>query len=651
LILPKNYFYTPHRKSRKLKGDSYGGNGKLIALEGDYNILATQLRLLPPSKKFLIIPSIFETSTDKHEFDARSYVRQVHIAFAERTERARSFLQSSTSEHPRLAFMNGGSVSARSTCIARICEYVTDGHVREAENVFNKMVKYGVAGLMKDASENDMQPEKDGTNRDGKRVEKKESPSLKAMKAADSPERDTVIIQLDVIEGLVDLPSQTPAKVGKQCPEGTLVHRQEIFTTEHSDEIIRTEVTIPRQRGTLLGKRGTFGLQYEIAEHDSYADISSPGEDSLISVPPTPAVIFGEVCLVDMGSTPPKTVKRAQSVDRFYPSNSEFLEPHSSPRPLKHTTSAYHLRMRPTNPEGMLQPGHGGFPTLPRTTFVKASETTIRKSLTSGGSLASSSFVDISAPRVFVDRGTDVEDATEDAVRMGDTVAVNDASLESEPFLPVFPVVEDFILHLHDGRTNEILESVIRSSKDGSDPAIPSSNYSSPLSEGFGSSITLELASSLQHSSILRPTSHFTEEVGEMSHGRRHEFDPYALHGDYPPDVKQQWPQDRHSSANNAASTNTPPTPTMTPPPTNGIADKSVEFSPVNTGNAINVQILSDNCLAPIFQLESIANIVTRFALRQIDSGDLFSKTTKAQTMETREGMLIRYLPWVVKKA
>lgn len=93
-------------------------NGRLIALEGDTEMLATQLRLLPQSEKFLVIPSMNEVFPANKNFDPRSYVRAVHLAFEDRIERAQTFLSSGTSAHPRLVFMNGGSASARSMCIS-----------------------------------------------------------------------------------------------------------------------------------------------------------------------------------------------------------------------------------------------------------------------------------------------------------------------------------------------------------------------------------------------------------------------------------------------------------------------------------------------------------------------------------------------------
>ena len=127
-------------------------SGKLIALEGDADTIATQLRLLPPSQKILVLPSVLEKLSedcDEKTFNAQTFVREVHTAFTDRTESARTFLQLSTSTQPRLVFMNGGSVAARTACISRICENVTNGDIVQAEAIYNEIVKDGVSGLMK----------------------------------------------------------------------------------------------------------------------------------------------------------------------------------------------------------------------------------------------------------------------------------------------------------------------------------------------------------------------------------------------------------------------------------------------------------------------------------------------------------------------
>ena len=565
-------------------------HGKLIALEGDEDMLATQLRLLPPSEKFLVIPSMSEDFSYQGVFNPQSYVHAVHLAFEERAERARTFLKTGTSAHPRLVFMNGGSVSARGRCISRICQH-TDGDVSMAENVFNEVVKNGVLGLTKDASNHNGQMDEGATDSEVEGVQEVESPCQKFMKAAESLKLGSTSKKFEIIEDLGSSPSH--AMGATQSAEDMPGTRQDNFTTEHLDEIRRTVLEVPVR--DILQKRGAFGSQYQDTEYDPFVDIASPGDGAFVSGgPPTPAVVYGEACLVDIASTSPKGPQRAQSVDRFYPSNSRFLEPPLSPGPLKHTTSAYHLRKRPGTSEGRFQSFHDGFMKLPRTTFVKASETTIRKSPTSAGSLNSSS-TSLQGPRIFTDRGTDARDAVENPRK-------TEEAGETKPFTPVFPVLEDFILQLFDGQPDEILESVIRTAKDGTYPAIPPalegpdlsiydmdsrSAPSSPFLEEYDSPTSPVSAVSLQHYSILRPPSHLLGSTDMIDDAKEADFDPYASHDDYPPDIKRRWPQDRQSRADND---DAPPTSNLTPPPSHSNAEKFFDFSPVNAGNSINVQ-------------------------------------------------------------
>ncbi|KAE9372141.1 hypothetical protein N431DRAFT_375098 [Stipitochalara longipes BDJ] len=549
--------------------------GKLIALEGDEEILATQLRLLPPSEKFLVIPSITENFPDKGGFNPQSYVHAVHLAFEERAERARAFLRTGTSAHPRLVFMNGGSVSARSRCISRICQH-TGGNMSAAENVFNEAVKNGVLALMKDVIDHNGQTESKAINHETEKMKEVESPRQKFMKAAECLKLGTANKQLTE-----DLGSSPAHAMGvTQSAEDIPAPRQDHFTTEHGDKIRRTVLEVPPR--DVLQKRGTFGSQYEDTEYDPFADIASPGEASFLSGgPPTPAVVYGEACLVDMASASPTAPRRAQSVDRFYPSNSRFLEPPLSPGILKHTTSAYHLRKRPGTSEGMSQSFHDSFTKLPRTTFVKASETTIRKSPTSVGSLNSSS-ASLQGPRIFIDRGTDAGDAMENVRKTEDT-------WEIKPLIPVFPVREDFILQLFDGQPHDILESVIRTAKDGTYPAIPLAlgTPPSPFSEDYDSPASPMSAASLQHRSILRPPSHLLEATDKVDYAKEPGFDLYASHDDYPPDIKRRCPQDKQLKVVNG---DAPPTPTLTSSPMQNNAEKLFNFSPVKARNAINVQ-------------------------------------------------------------
>jgi hypothetical protein len=267
-------------------------HGKLIALEGDEEVLATQLRLLPPSEKFLVIPSISENFSDKHDIDPRTYVREVHLTFEDRTETARAFLRAGTSAHPRLVFMNGGSVRARRMCISKICQH-TNGDVGAAENIFNQIVQYGVGGLMKDTS--GPQPEKAAINGEAEQGKEAGSPRAKIMIAAEPPKRRAT--KLDDTGGSGSSPAHAMKTI--QSEEDVPMPTQDIFNTKHGDQIRLTLSEIPQCDA--LQKHRTSGLQYENTEYDPYADIASSGDGSYMSGgPPTPAVVYGEACLVSL---------------------------------------------------------------------------------------------------------------------------------------------------------------------------------------------------------------------------------------------------------------------------------------------------------------------------------------------------------------
>lgn len=151
---------------------------------------------------------------------------------------------------------------------------------------------------------------------------------------------------------------------------------------------------------------------------------------------------------------------------------------------------------------------------------MKAYETTIRKSPSCAGSLNSSSTsLPVSAARLFVDRGTDAR-KMEDAAQMGN------ASWGSENFITVFPVVEDFILQLFTFKPDEILEFVMRTSKDGSYPAIPHSNPALPLSEQNDSPGSPMAVVDLQHRSMLGLSSDLRER-DRIGCTREPEYDHY----------------------------------------------------------------------------------------------------------------------------
>jgi hypothetical protein len=602
--------------------------GKLIALEGDADIISTQLRLLPPSQKILILPSLIDSITrdvDKHSFNPRAFIREVHTALTHRTASARSFLrQSSSNNHPRLVFMNGGSVSARTACITRICENVTNGDIEEAETIFHEIAKDGVAGLMRhdelvieqagmeseaedETPRTEIAPDLEGSDED---------PTVKAMKAAESLDRETAALQEDSIEGEETEAAQSVVDAEEDRKEGpdeghskVLQKTNALFTSPFGNEIVRTVVTMPTtveappQRRTTLAPLPSTNItpvtattnftaapSHHLKDEEDYenkdendGDMLSPGYESMVSVPNTPGVVYGEACIVDVQALSPKSkerqLRKVKSVDVIHPSLSR--KPSLIPRTLNYSKSEHQLRDRATTSgiTGPPSPTPGIFK-LSRTTFIRASQTTIKKSPTLRDAERSRSPSTMAEVRVFVDRGTDASEYPSFISKPGliEIETMESKAIAAEPFEPLFAVVEDMVIHFANDTPNKIFESVIRSYKNGSYPAVPSSEEANA---DYPSSPT----------SLARPTSHHTAETDDEGFHRRNEFDPYSSDNNYPPNIKQWPPRDRLQPNDSKAQTLEPPTPTMTPPPpSNSIAEKFCTFSPAGSNGVIGLQ-------------------------------------------------------------
>ena len=596
--------------------------GKLVALEGDIDTVATQLRLLPSSQKILVLPSLLDglpQEANPQQFDPRTLIQDVYKAFAERTEQARAFLLSSTDTQPRLVFMNGGSVSARWTCITKICENMTNGDVRVAELIFNEIIKDGVAGLMKqdepaveaadeelDTNDEDVAEEdlREAHEIKDEAPERTEEPSVKAMKVADCLDSKTAELQENVLH---EKPVGTDEGPSSGCPEAesevTNV-KDDSSTSVTGDDIVRTVLTLPTRPEHASGN-SAFGSRYPDSvstpftaatnytealshqadddhdydsEYDYNQDLVSPGNDSSCSIPPTPRVVYGEACVVDVQfASPKKTVRNVKSFDRYYPSNWGYADwSPGSTGAIKHSKSAYHLG-RPATSSGRMQEDqhYYGFQTLPRTTFLKASKTTIRKSPSISESRASFTSTPKSKIHIYVDRGTDA-----------DEIVIEEEPEEQEPspFEPVFAVVEDLIIHFAHDTPNDIFEHVISGYENGSYPILP------PAVEPDSLSIESSSMSENDEEKTIRPTSLLMAETDDDGFHRRHEFDPYA-DNNYPGGV-HQWPLKHERSQRESAGRNLePPTPSLTPPPTaRGITEKFCKFSPMNPNSVIGIQ-------------------------------------------------------------
>jgi hypothetical protein len=558
--------------------------GKIVALEGDIHAVATQLRLLPSSQKILILPSLQETipaATDKRLFKPRAFIRGVHEVYSNRIETARSFLESSTSTHPRLVLMNGGSVGARTACVSSISENITNGDIPKAEAIFNEIVKDGVAGLL---SQDDVEAEyvqqndtHECTSKILEAEENEEDPTVKAMKAADSLDRETAALQDDAagesevtmlrtVDGTSeDQKTATPEFQAEDIPEST-----------HKDDIRTTEITVPIRQGGLQDGLSTFGGggtstpfsagTFHTAHHSHASvdddagydtDMPSPSDD-IFSVPPTPRVEYGEAYVVDVQSSAnQQDVRRTRSMDELYRRAFEQAVT-LLPRKLHHSKSEYYLGGRPTSASGRIEdPRASTFIQLPRTTFMRASPTTIRTTQSlylAGPSSSPSSSASTPTARLFIDRGTDAWDGE---------------APEEIPFEPVFPAVEDLVIHCASDTPNEILSSVFQSYRKGTYPTAPDS----PISDD---------------DSVQSPTTEdeaVPEPAAETTHVEQEEFDPYSSDTTYLSPLKLGIPTSKF--ARNPA----PPSPARTlPPPTNMAEDKFCELPMLASTGIIGIQ-------------------------------------------------------------
>lgn len=578
--------------------------GKIIALEGDTQSISVQLSLLPPSQKILILPPLAQAANDSNNFDARKFVHDVHKTFTERIQTARAFLQSSTSAHRRLVFLNGGTISARATCIEKISESLTNGELEAAETIFNELVKDGVSGLMRENNR------ADGTERTSAvepaadtDVVDVDGPISNTTTNVNSPEHDLVqpsnthkpasqLLHKGSANNVGNfLSHRSDSDPGKRP---TSIHDSEpariptsIFTTREGDHIIHTVLEIPVRTRNLpfqdpkvvLEKRSTFGprdsahtpnTQYhnalshqseESEEEDGLEDIEISAGEDVISTPETPAVVFGEAFLIDMQSaSPTKSIKRARSHDRFFPTPEASQGLFLAPPQLKHTASAYSLRKRSSvrSVSGTKQKRYSKFPTTPRSTFVKASQTTIKRSPTLNGSMrtesnSSNERPKISSSKKYVDRGTDSGESED---------------IKIWNFEPVLPAMEDMIIHILDDSPRPVIELVVQSFRSGKHH-----NYrSSPSLASMPDSPTSEYSSIdpqyFDGKQAIRPSSYQAMVASDNISETTYDFDGNT--------AMKPW----SSQFNKRDSRLEPPTPVPTPPYMPFIADRIFDLAP-----------------------------------------------------------------------
>ncbi|EKD20972.1 uncharacterized protein L3040_004591 [Drepanopeziza brunnea f. sp. 'multigermtubi'] len=610
-------------------------NGYFIVLEGDTNIISTQLRLLPPSQKILILPNLLESQspTDENDaFNARTFVQVLQTALSQRTETARSFLQSATPTQPRLVLAVHGSVSARATCISMISQKVTHGNVAQAEAILNDLVRGGVAGLVK---KGEVKPVEDlvqttGDLDDGNIHDSKEKLARTSSKAWEIKGPEPRLAPLTYERSGWERESSRlipPQSLVLEHPTQIIFKLTESYPTIDKDSrIVWTVLNVPNRRElSHLKTRMPFGFPPEGAKLDWIAqELNAPmGDtdteadegpystngpispaDSMTSLLMTPAVI-GEACVVNIQkSSQFDTSGKAQSADGFRPFWFESSEPRS--QSLEQTRSQCQLRDEPQSSTAsyMGSKEKQSFPSLPTATSRKASKTTIIiKSPTSARTTS------LRSPRSSKSSVSEIEMTEQMAA--AEEVAITES--EEVPFVAVFELVEDIIIHFVDDTPNEIFESVVQSYKTGSYPAyvstttIPESSSSTPTTtededEEYKPSVKALSTSSLQQDveRDIRPSSYVTStsvDIGDKK--SQQEYDPFAvndsINSSYPSVFKQQWSSNGHLRIHSTSETDSsvkPPKPPLllTQEIDNEIAKKFVHFSPANPDSAISVQ-------------------------------------------------------------
>ncbi|CAG8959967.1 hypothetical protein HYFRA_00012684 [Hymenoscyphus fraxineus] len=477
--------------------------GSLVALEGDVETISTQLRLLPPSKKILIIPSLIESIEQEplqQPFNARAFIRKVHIAIKKHTDTARSFLESSTNKHPKLAFMNGGTVCARATCILQISKHITNGDSYAAEKIFNKITRYGLASLFEEEDTIGEETDEDGPGDVGDaRVEEQKiiaetagslkrtisqiqvhgsrgqhgvesdlypvngdgvslnevSPLSKSSRSYRGSDGVSSMTQSNnSIRGSTEVPSLTQSKRNNR---DSLSETEALHSPFKDEPFFMAAMTAKSRR--VIARRHSFNARdsrypsRHLYAGDLEKDDTSPPLASPIDV------TFGEACLVDV--TPEKQLKRVHSVDRFCTESPRSVE--KSLATMKLTEPIEFNKSRRTS--AAVLEGWGTQP-LPKKKFVKASTTTIKRY---PGSVRS-----ITPKLIQVSKVSETPDScTRNTVKQ--KIAKKICNLDYEP---IFPVEEDLVIHFNNTEINEhnhTIDSIIRSYKDGSYPTLPPS--------------------------------------------------------------------------------------------------------------------------------------------------------------------------------
>ncbi|KAI0602261.1 hypothetical protein F4775DRAFT_536267 [Biscogniauxia sp. FL1348] len=590
--------------------DAPGYHGCLVAFEGPEETTLTQLRLLPSSSKILIIPShryFMKQNTTEFPFDPRSYILKVHEACDARMQVAHSYLRNGTPDNKRLAFMHGGTASARLDCINVIGAHIKNEDVAEAEKIFNELVREGVGGLKRKRRDAKCPWSKQtnffGETAGGLNDEMLQDPVSRAMRAADALDRKTASLQtcnetdltiksrprstsVPALRSIVDFQWTTslfsfgdPEDCQSQATQSTKEKMIENWRESAALDNPHTTSVFPSSGGKAYSKPPFSPLSLHLA---------SPQSTSFSSTPNTPTVI-GEAQIIDVRWSHKRTNSLGHpGASNFYKQDIS-LSTSALPK-IEDTRNQYNNTTHDTSPPDSSQEERHAlrsrfFSEVPRRAFAKPNRTTTRRSppsplkLDSNTSRQPVSYVGqgTGSRDTYVSRGTftDRIPSCQDKCIVRDEVFLDledDVELGNDtPFQPVLPMVEDFVLHLkNDEDPQPQLDGIIKALREGCDP-----ESTSPLSGEFKEHKPKGPQPSKEPTSI--STSHHIsashlearKAAAPLYQSEPDEYDPFASHGDY----LQLQPTASHSGSKSISSLgpivigSSPPTPAQTPPP------------------------------------------------------------------------------------
>ncbi|KAG5927199.1 hypothetical protein E4U42_002497 [Claviceps africana] len=468
--------------------------GSIVALEGEPDLVSTQLRLLPISPQLLILPSIehYVKPGDRNGcFSARGFVQQIHAALVARNDAARTFLDGSMEDHKRLVFLHGSTPGAQTLCVKQIMKYETNGNRAEAEAIFEEIVKDGVAGLNDHSSNLDLDNQGSGCSYTVNNDDNvKEDAIMRAMRAADALDRQTADLQpsdgmvpglpfrprsssLPLYGSLDEFADPTPFYVfGALRPddEESSAEDDDVETVSALPTLKATMFSKPTQHTSEIPKLGSWCQSPSICSTSCFGEIyrsrvNADGTDAMAGSPASEAfslessdnVVFGEASVLDMRlSSRRSSISRVKSLDRIYPASPRFrdlsiptqswLDDPDSPRTLQHSKPATWLSDAQTHTSSQMS-----ILERPRKIVVRPrlSSVQVRPVPVSKKRKKAKEAMGHARPN-YVDRGTDAWQSL----------------AKDSRYLPVLPPVEDIVVNLVGNDSADILfESAISAFK------------------------------------------------------------------------------------------------------------------------------------------------------------------------------------------